>query len=114
MAMSGNPRDPLKDVFEDAVSSLDAASANRLRLMRRQALSGAPSRGGHTRLLPLAAAGAAVLVLGLAWRFQPAPVAPAPAPVADAALSLDLPSDEDAALYAWLGEAPVAADGEAL
>lgn len=112
--MSGHPKDPLKDLFEDAVSSLDAASANRLRLMRRQALSGPRAGHGQSRLLPIAAAGAAVLALGLAWRFQPVTVAPAPAPIADAALSLDLPTDEDAALYAWLGEAPVAADGETL
>lgn len=113
--MSGNGQDPLKGLFEDAVSSLDAASANRLRLMRRQTLSGAqPHRGSPRRLLPVAVACAAVLALGLAWRFQPAPVATPPAPVSDAGPALGLPAGEDAALYAWLGEAPVAADGEAL
>ena len=112
--MSGNGADRLKALFEDAVSSVDAASANRLRLMRRQALAGLEPRRGHPLLLPMAAAGAAVLALGLARRFLPAPAAAAPGPVADANLTLDLPVDEDAALYAWLGEAPVAADGEAL
>lgn len=113
--MSGNGQDPVKGLFEDAVSSLDAASANRLRLMRRQALSGAqPRRGAPRLLLPVAVLGAAVLALGLAWRFQPAPGGPPPAPVSDAGPVLDLPNGEDAALYAWLGEAPVAADGEAL
>lgn len=112
--MNGNGADRFKVLFEDTVSSIDAASANRLRLMRRQALAASEPRRARPLLLPVAAAGAALLALGLAWRFQAAPAAPAPAPVADAALALDLPTDEDAALYAWLGEAPVAADGEAL
>ena len=112
--MSGNGADRLKALFEDAVSSVDAASANRLRLMRRQALAGLEPRRGPPDQLPKAHAVAAVSALGLAKPLQPAPAGAAPAPVADANLTLDLPVDEDAALYAWLGEAPVAADGEAL
>lgn len=110
--MSENGPGPAKQLFEDAVASLDAGTTNRLRLMRRQALSQPHPRRVGMRLLPAVAFGAALLALSLAWRFESAPT-PSPA-AADTELALGLPEDEDAALYAWLGEAPVAAEGETL
>lgn len=108
---NGNARG--RDLFEDAVRSLDPATTNRLRLMRRQALSEPRPAPWRALLLPSAAAAAAVLAVGLAWQFDRG-MAPAASPDADAELALALPSEQDAILYAWLGEAPVAADGEAL
>lgn len=102
-----NP-DAARRLFDEAVGGLDADTAKRLRLMRREALAGAQASSGR-RWLPAAAFATALLALGLGWRIArpPAPVEVAPAEVA---LPVDLAAEEDAALYAWLGEAPVAVD----
>jgi hypothetical protein len=109
-----------KSLFEDAVRRLDPAAAHRLRQARRAALAGAtPTHARQAHWLPATAA-AAALVLGLAWWLPqrgtaPAPLAQAPTPPAanagddDAVLAGD---GEDADLYAWLAEAPVAAEAE--
>lgn len=102
----------LRQSFEDAVARLDVATANRLRLLRRQAL--AQPRPARPRWMPAVAAAGVLLALGLGWRMAGPSPSPTAARAADADLALDLASDEDAALYAWLGEAPVAAEGKAL
>ena len=103
-------------LFEHAVQRLDLPAGNRLRLARRAALAGAGTQGGaHVIGWRPALAAAVVLALGLAWwmptRFGAAP-APAPAVAATAASDAALISAEsdDPDLYAWLAEAPVAAD----
>ena len=101
-----------RKLFEEAVVDLDAATANRLRLMRREALSAtAPAR--PRVLLPALGFAAAVLAVGLGWRAANPPV-PAGNVTAEPVPAIELASDEDAALYAWLGEAPVASEGETL
>lgn len=106
-----------RESFENSVAGLDHAASNRLRLMRREALCAAraPARVWG---LPLAATAVAVLALGLAWRTNTNPAAvprPAPADAAEEISANGFPSEEDADLYAWLGEAPVApAQGKTL
>ena len=108
-----------RPLFEDAVAGLDHGTINRLRLMRRETLAERPVPRAR-RLLPVAAFAVAALALGLGWRlggFGGNDGAGPPAGDASPAqleLSADLPSDDDTALYAWLGEAPVAAEGESL
>ena len=103
-----------KALFEDAVQRLDLGAANRLRLARRAALAGAAPAARRGRAWLPALAAAAVLVLGLAWWL---PRGPAPAPVAPPALASEdaavvAEDSEDAELYAWLAEAPVAAEAD--
>jgi hypothetical protein len=141
-------------VFEAASAGLDPATANRLRLARRDALAGPPAR--RFALAPLAGAVALALVALWLWprahapapaplattppapavapAVPPAPsavVAPIPEPPSVAALperpavvpdplddaladdEFDLvDNEEDAELYAWLADAPVAPDDE--
>ena len=104
-----------RDLFERASDRLDLATANRLRLMRRDALAAPAARRPW---LPTAAALAGVaLFTVLWWRPTGAPSTPPPAQssatAAVPALDGDAVSDEDAELYAWLGDAPVAPDDKA-
>ena len=106
-----------RELFESAVEQLDTATSNRLRLMRRHAQS-APAATGTRWLLPTGAAAVALLALTLAW-WQPRGAEPVAgtAAVTAAATGDQFPSEDDAELYAWLGEAPVATDdaqGDAL
>ena len=98
-----------RELFDRASDRLDQGMAFRLRRARMEAQQPRATRAG--RLLPAGAFAAAVLALGLAW-WMPrggTPVAPAPGePIADAELEA-LVVEEDAELYAWLAEAPVAA-----
>ena len=114
--MSDDP----KSLFEGTVQRLDAGAAGRLRQARRAVLAGAaPAGAQRARWLPAMAA-AAALVLGLAWWLPQRGAAPVPvattAPMAaqagndEAAVLAD--DGEDADLYAWLAEAPVAADAD--
>jgi hypothetical protein len=64
-----------RDAFEAAVDDLDAATANRLRIARREALSASRSR--WSAWMPVA--GAALLGV-LAWLLWPRAEAPAPTP----------------------------------
>jgi hypothetical protein len=106
-------------LFEETVDGLDQATSNRLRLMRRDTLAARPASPAR-RLLPVAAIALAALALGLSLKYvgNGAPVSDGLPVVSQttvpADLAPDLSSDEDTALYAWLGEAPVAADSEAL
>ena len=102
--------------FETAVGSIDAGTGNRLRLMRREALASARSSGRSAWLVPSVAVAAAVLAVGLAWRSPP--LTPEPSDGIDPAndiAALEFPSEDEAELYAWLGEGPVATtSGESL
>lgn len=94
--------------FESAVGSIDAGTGNRLRLMRREALAGTQARK-RGWLVPSIAVAAAVLAIGLAWRQPSVTTAPTtPALAVDETAQLGFPSDDEAELYAWLGDAPVA------
>lgn len=101
-----------RDLFDRASSRVDVATANRLRLARRDALATSPA-GSHW--LRSTTALAAALLLGVIW-WAPTH-APSPAPTG---ASTDIPLDpvgvageDDAELYAWLGDAPVAPDQHA-
>jgi len=111
--MKHDPDAGHRALFEDAVTRLDPATANRLRLLRRRTLSSPRPR--PARWVRAAAFAGVLLALGLGWRFAGESTGSGTPPAADADLALDLASDEDAALYAWLGEGPVAAaEGKAL
>lgn len=101
-----------KKLFEDAVQGLDAAAGNRLRMARRSILAADGPRRARAAWMP-ALATAVVLGVGLAWWLPPAsaPVAPAAvvAPASPEVAEFAEAGDE-AELYAWLAEAPVAAD----
>jgi hypothetical protein len=110
----GSPSLPerARQLFELSVTELDAAAGNRLRLLRRTAVS--EQRPPRRRWPAAAATGAAAaLLLGLAWwRPASAPTAPAVPPAAmieHGELLLEA-EDDDAELYAWLGDAPVAVE----
>lgn len=97
--------------FETAVESIDAGTGNRLRLMRREALAGTRATK-RAWLVPSIAVAVAVLVIGLAWRQPEVSTGAAPAALAvDETAQLGFPSEDEAELYAWLGEAPVATPG---
>ncbi len=96
-------------LFERACQRLDPAMGNRLRLARRAALS--PPTRFRTAWLPAGAAIATLLALGVAWWLPE----PATTSTDFAQATTDTPpewvaSDEDADMYAWLAEAPVAID----
>jgi len=95
---------------------LDAGTRNRLRLMRREALASAHSPTRRAWLLPSVAVAAAALAVGLAWRAPETSQAPSAGTRArDDIAALEFPSEDEAELYAWLGDAPVAtAGGESL
>lgn len=94
--------------FEAAVESIDAGTRNRLRLMRREALA-EPRAPAQSWLVPSMAVAAAVLAIGLAWRQPAMPTDPTtPVLAADEVAQSDFPSEDEAELYAWLGDAPVA------
>jgi len=96
-------------LFERASANLDPAMANRLRLVRRAAQSPAPRV--RAAWVPAGAAMAAFVAVGLAW-WLPEPAATTGA-VAGSPMGAPpewIATDEDADLYAWLGEAPVAID----
>jgi hypothetical protein len=102
--------DRARDLFERASDGLDQGMAFRLRRARHDAQQVRPVRRALPRFVPAGAFAAAALALGLAWWLpQPAAVAPADPMVAASTAELDaLVIEEDAELYAWLAEAPVA------
>ena len=104
-------------LFERSVRVLGEGDAKRLRLARRSLLAAAPAPTPRWQAWSAGAATALVLGLGLAWwwpQASPAPAAPVPVASAPAAVDGEEPvlaeADEDADLYAWLAEAPVAAE----
>ena len=115
--MTGKER--AREVFERSVRELDDAAVKRLRLARRAALADASAGDAraHWRAWPAGLAAASVLALGVAWWWPREAAVPASPP---AAVATPAPADadepvlaeagEDAELYAWLAEAPVATD----
>jgi hypothetical protein len=109
-------------LFERSVQELDEVAVKRLRIARRSTLADAPGPGLRWQPWAGGLAAASVLALGLAWwwpRAQVAPAAPAlPMATTPASAPADpgteepvlAEADDDADLYAWLAEAPVAAD----
>lgn len=115
---SQNSQDPSRDavasrareLFERSSDKIDVATANRLRLARRDAQSTASPRKSSRSLLPMATVATAMLAIGLAW-WLPREQTPEHAPVAIETAQEAYIADEDAEVYAWLGEAPVATNG---
>lgn len=115
----GRDEDPARGaraLFERAAQALPPATAARLRQQRMATLhGGAPSRP-LAWALPVGAM--AALLVGLAW-WRAVPVsAPAEGAGAEFAVGTDvvaLPAaaPDEAELYAWLAEAPVASDAGA-
>jgi hypothetical protein len=114
------PADPIsnkvRDVFEHSVDTLDTATANRLRLMRRDALASnakiTPASFTFKRWwLPMTAAGALCLALSVSLLMQPQ--VQVNVNVSDAEFSLDdstlilSEDDADAEMLNWLAHAPV-------
>ncbi|GAB2660184.1 hypothetical protein [Arenimonas aestuarii] len=101
-----------RDLFDRASDRLDHGMAFRLRRAREAALRPAPAAGGR-RLWPAGAAAASILAVGLAWWIpsRTVPDAPGTMPLASEEIE-SLVMAEDAELYAWLAEAPVASPGE--
>ena len=104
-----------RECFGQAVESLDAGAANRLRLLRREAL-GSPRRRARAWLLPVGAVAATALVATFIWRAPNGAAIPPTHPIViEDVAPLEFPSEDEAELYAWLGEAPVASpEGSAL
>jgi len=108
-----------RTLFERSVQELDEAAVKRLRLARRATLADASEAGLRWRPWAGGLAAASVLALGVAWWWPRTQVAPeVPVAMAPATAPTDPGSDEpvlaeadeDADLYAWLAEAPVAAE----
>ena len=110
--------DRARALFERSVEGLDEAAVKRLRLARRSTLASDADPAPRWQAWPAGLAAAGVLALGLAWWLPRTSMPPPPAPVAANAVpapaDADEPvlaeADEDSELYAFLAEAPVAAD----
>ena len=103
--------DRARDLFERASDGLDQGMAFRLRRARHEAQQVRPARRGLALAVPAGAFAAAVLALGLAWWLPQRTVMPPATDPALAASTAELDAlviEEDAELYAWLAEAPVA------
>ncbi|MEO7252435.1 MAG: hypothetical protein ABIW30_07505 [Arenimonas sp.] len=96
-----------RELFEHSVQRIDPATATRLRHMRRELLSG-PQRTTRPWLIPAAATMSALLILAMTHWLPAASTSAAPAPETIAVDDSVFAADEDAELYAWLGEGPVA------
>lgn len=104
--------DRARDLFDRASERLDQGTAFRLRRAREAALRPAPAALPGRRLWPAGAVAASVMALGLAWWIpQAGPDSPTAAPLASEEIE-SLVLAEDAELYAWLADAPVASRGE--
>lgn len=109
--------DKVRALFARSAEQLDVATTNRLRVMRRDALT-ADAPGEAAWRWPTGILAASLLVAALTW-MRPSSRQPQVAPVAESAPPEDaaLAVADDAELYAWLGEGPVAVDaspGESL
>ena len=106
-----------RGLFERSVEQLDDAAIRRLRLARRSTLASEVVTGIGWRAWPAGLAVAGVLALGLAWGW-PREAARPQAPVASAHAQADAEdpvlaeADDDADLYVFLADAPVAADAQ--
>ena len=112
MSRPDDSRDTPRALFERASERLDHGMAFRLRRAREAALQ-APARPARAWGVPAGAFAAAVLALGLAWWLpgRPAGTLATPDPLAGEDIEA-LVLAEDAELYAWLAEAPVAVPGD--
>lgn len=105
--------DRARELFDRASNRLDQGMAFRLRRAREAALRPAPTATVR-RFWPAGAVTASVMALGLAW-WLPSQMALQPdvaEPLAGTEVEA-LVMAEDAELYAWLAEAPVASPGKA-
>jgi hypothetical protein len=102
-------------LFERAAQAMPAATAARLRQQRTAALRGPAPTSSRALAWGLPAGAMAALLVGLAWwRAMPAPATTEPgvpdaSPAADV-VALPAVAPDEADLYAWLAEAPVASD----
>jgi len=94
-------------LFEQASEQLNAATGNRLRLMRRDALAGTRRRMPY-RWLPVGAAAATLLGVGMSWWLPQRSAPVVPSTVSVNATDQDLLPEDDTEIYDWLGDAPVA------
>ena len=119
--MSHDPNDGAaraRDLFARAAERTDFEAGARLREARRQALSPRIAPPAWRLAVPLGAAAALAVAFGVT-RWTPATTpAPVPAEAAIAAIDPATPDEierllatDDADLYAWLGDAPVATAG---
>ena len=102
-----------RELFERSVERIDVATGNRLRLMRRDALASATLHGRNTakRWLPAAGLASAALLVALAlWLPREAEQGVATSPESIEIIEAAFPAEDEAELYAWLSEAPVAVD----
>lgn len=104
--------DRARDLFDRASDRLDQGTAFRLRRAREAALRPESTATGR-RLWPAGAVTASVMALALAWWIPSriGPESPGAPPLANDEIEA-LVLAEDAELYAWLAEAPVASRGE--
>ena len=104
-----------RDLFERAAQALPAATAARLRQQRMAALQGPAPARARALAWGLPAGAMAALLIGVAWwRGVPSPADTPPGGV-DMAQAADVvappaAAPDDAELYAWLADAPVASD----
>lgn len=104
--------DRARDLFDRASDRLDQGTAFRLRRAREAALRPESAATGR-RLWPAGAVTASLMALAMAWWIPSriGPEAPGAVPLANDEIE-SLVMAEDAELYAWLAEAPVASPGE--
>ena len=102
-----------KTLFDRASQGLDQGMAYRLRRARQEAQQPRPATRTHRGLVPVGAFAAAVLAVGVSWwSLQPATTTGVEPTTALTPSEIDaLVAEEDAELYAWLAEAPVAIAG---
>jgi hypothetical protein len=96
-----------RDVFDHSVDTLDIATANRLRLLRRDTLTTNTKTASVFRRwwLPMTAVGALSLVLSVSLWMRPQ-VNNTPLDAYDSSLLLS-EDDTDAEMLNWLAEAPI-------
>ena len=104
--------DRARDLFDRASQRLDQGTAFRLRRAREAALRPQTASTAR-RFWPAGAVAASVMTLALAWWIPSriGPETPGAAPLASDEIE-SLVVAEDAELYAWLAEAPVASPGQ--
>jgi hypothetical protein len=103
-------KSPAGRKFEQSVEALDVATANRLRLMRREVLSMGKPGNAVRWWLPTGAFASVALLAMIGWVASQSLPHPSPVAVADVPTDVVLADDDEVELYAWLGDAPVATD----
>ncbi|MFY2765483.1 hypothetical protein [Arenimonas sp. MALMAid1274] len=97
-------------LFDRASDGVDQGMAYRLRRARQEALQPRSAPRPGRGLVPVGAFAAAVLAVGVSWwSLQPSVAPPVDPEAAQLSSEIDaLLVEEDADLYAWLADAPVA------